>query len=158
MAHSVLAIGNWVIRHHIEKYGCGVTLMHLNKLLYLIDGWSMAILGSSIIKESPRCGRLCPYYEEIMNHLPFEGSHEINFNIVDWATEEPFSCPSEGKEFDLIDDVLSAYAGLSPMTLSAHLTRVGTPFHTTKNRRGVFSVIEKETMKDYYTRKLKFTY
>src|SRR5262245_28802202 len=87
-AHDPRAIANRVLEIRQEA-GETTTVMQLIKLVYIADGWSLALRGKPLSKEDPQAWQYGPVYPTVYNAVRKYGSQPVISPICVKGTEIP---------------------------------------------------------------------
>ena len=137
MSFSVKHVANCFLQHDFKDGIASISPMKLQKLVYCVHGWHLAITDKPAITEN---FAVWPYgpVEESLYHIfkPFRNSPISDYaKTWDGDVEKAFVVPPEssGQFYDIFDFVVKRYMPFTAMELSAMTHQDGTPWHTTKN-------------------------
>ena len=108
-----------------------LTHMHIQKLVYISHGWTLAICDRTLTIDDPEAWRFGPVYRLIWDNLRYAGSYPVTRKIPDGAVEPyPDSAGREWrqKEREIVKQVHHIYGDLAAFQLSALTHRQGTPW------------------------------
>lgn len=145
MPHSSLAVANELLER-AEEAGIALTPMHLQKLVYIAHGWTLAITDEPLVGEQPEAWQYGPVYRSLYDALKRYGSGEVSELIHqnNWAASERVRGPVVREHFSkqdrrILDKVFQEYGDLEAFQLSALTHDEGTPWTETyvpgQNRR-----------------------
>lgn len=149
-AHDPRAIANKIleIRREIAP-DQPLTLMQLIKLVYIADGWSLALHNKPLSRHSPQAWQYGPVYPVVYTALKHFGSQPITgpacIKGTDLAYEEEFSADEE----ELLRAVVKGYGKLSAFQLSRLTHQPNTPWSHALDR-GIYSEINGEEMQTHF--------
>jgi uncharacterized phage-associated protein len=135
--------------------------LKLQKLLYYVEAWHLAILDESIVTDQFRAWMHGPVSTKVWHHFKDANSPVFNTIEIDPATAESALDMArrslKPEQFSLIEDVLREYGKLNAYELEAQThsespwlkARVGTAPDESSN-----AIIAKEAMKKFYRRRL----
>jgi uncharacterized phage-associated protein len=138
--HDPRAIANKIL-DICEAKGIRVTLMQLIKLVYLADGWSLALRNEPLSKHNPQAWQYGPVYPTVYKSFKRFGSSAIVEHAADPATGVEIAEPFSEDELALLEQVVDSYGRLHAFRLSEIMHRAGTPWTTTVNESGVYAEI-----------------
>ncbi len=145
-AHST-AVANEFIRL-AKKAKKTLTQMQLQKLVYIANGWNLAINEVSLTEDSPRAWDYGPVYKDMWEALRVYGRDPISrpikvkdygFGILNENADDDVRGDFSNDETALIEKVFDVYGGFHAFQLSALTHKDGTPWHdmyVTENRSG----------------------
>lgn len=148
-AHDPRAIANKIL-DICNARGKSLTLMQLIKLVYLADGWSMALRKTPMSKHNPQAWQYGPVYPTVYKAFKKFGNQPITdaakINGSDIPIEEDFTAD----EVELITAVIDAYGNYHAFQLSNIMHKPGTPWTETFNSSGSYSEIPVQLMADHF--------
>lgn len=146
--------------------GDTITNLHLQKVLYYMQAWSLVYFDDPTFKEHPQAWVHGPVYPSVYHDFKEKGYSPID--IYDFETEETdvseyiqsFKKESglDKEKFELFDAVYSKYGSLEPFKLVV-LTHKEEPWIEQRKGLGEFdksnNKISFKTMKEYYSKLLE---
>ena len=115
-----------------------LTHMHIQKLVYISHGWTLAISDRILTIDDPEAWRFGPVYRLIWDSLRFAGPYPVTKKIPD-ADIAPYSGSTHQgwneEDRKIVDRVYQEYKHLEAFQLSALTHRKGTPWHTLYRKR-----------------------
>jgi uncharacterized phage-associated protein len=120
---SVFAVANaflGVARERKKK----LTNMQLQKLAFIANGFSLAILGRPLYYQENRAWQFGPVVPELYKRLQRFGKGDVTEEINSTDELDPNS-----KEMDLIRSVFDAYRQKTAFTLTKLINKPGTPWN-----------------------------
>ena len=139
-AHDPRAIANKILEV-CEREGRSITLMQLIKLVYLADGWSMALQGRPLSKHNPQAWQYGPVYPTVYKAFKKFGRQKITGRAEDRVTGVEVSESFSQSEEELIKAVVDSYGRFHAFQLSEIMHRPGTPWTQTINDNGQYAEI-----------------
>jgi uncharacterized phage-associated protein len=139
-AHDPRAIANKILEICKAK-GIRVTLMQLIKLVYLADGWSVALRNEPLSKHNPQAWQYGPVYPTVYKAFKRFGSGAITEPARDSATDVEIAEPFSDDELALLEQVVDSYGRMHAFRLSEIMHRAGTPWTTTVSESGHYAEI-----------------
>lgn len=110
-----------------------LTHMHIQKLVYISHGWTLAIRDRILTIDDPEAWRFGPVYRLIWDNLRHAGPYPVTNKIPD-ARIAPYSgsTPQGWNDEDrqMVGTVYQEYKHLEAFQLSALTHREGTPWRT----------------------------
>ena len=147
-AHDPRAIANKILSMR-ESTGLPVTMMQLIKLVYIADGWSLALLGQPLAKHNPQAWQYGPVYPVLYTALRKFGSQPVTSPVLLKGTEVPFSEEFSEDEEKILRQVVDSYGKLSAFKLSDLTHRPGTPWSKAMET-GIYSEISTMEMAKHF--------
>ncbi|HAJ02337.1 MAG: hypothetical protein CL683_03240 [Brevundimonas sp.] len=153
------AIANEFIRLATDD-GKGLTQMQLQKLVYIANGWSLAIRGEPLTADSPQAWTYGPVYPELHRALRSYGRDEVsreirNSEFIPGMFEDEQNVPARaalsGDERAIVTRVYRDYGKFHAFQLSALTHRDGTPWTQVYNGGlGKFDDIPSNMIRDHF--------
>lgn len=147
-AHDPRAIANRILDMRAAK-GEPLTIMQLIKLVYISDGWSLALLGKPLSSEIPEAWQYGPVYRSVYNAFSGEGARPVSTRAVVRGTTMPIAETFADNEESLIKMVVNSYGALSAFALSNLTHQSGTPW-STAYEKGLYSDIDTDEMRTHF--------
>lgn len=147
-AHDPRAIANKILDIRAET-GAPLTIMQLIKLVYMADGWSLALLRKPLSKETPEAWQYGPVYRTLYNAFAGIGARPVETRAYVRGTEIPLSEEFSDEEDALIRMVVNSYGKLSAYALSSLTHQRGTPW-STAYERGLYADIDMDEMARHF--------
>lgn len=147
-AHDPRAIANRLLelRDRDQKT---LTVMQLIKLVYIADGWAMALIGRPLSKADPQAWQYGPVYPELYRAFKKFGPNPVTAPATisgsDVAYREEFDPEEEG----VLRAVLDTYGNLSAFKLSDLTHQAGTPWSKAYHN-GAYSPIPLADIKAHF--------
>lgn len=147
-AHDPRAIANKILDIR-EETGKPLTVMQLIKLVYIADGWSLALLGKPLSKHNPQAWQYGPVYPRVYTAFKQFGSKPVTEPAYIKGTSTPYAEQFTDDEENLLREVVDAYGKLSAYALSSLTHQPGTPW-SEAFERGAYTDISLESMKEHF--------
>lgn len=148
-AHDPRAIANKILEI-CEAEGLHVTIMKLLKLVYLADGWSMALRDRPLSSEPPQAWQYGPVYPTVYKAFNKFGSSRITAPATQPGTDIPVAEEFSTDELALLKQVVDSYGKFHAFQLSEIMHRDGTPWSRTFNSRGRYAEIPVEFISQHF--------
>jgi uncharacterized phage-associated protein len=142
----------------------GLTQMQLQKLVFIANGWNLAINGEPLVAEDAEAWDNGPVYRELWDHLTRFGSSRIGGSIDPSdrgalfgrkPSKEPYKADLSNSERDVIRHVWARYGKKGAFTLSGMTHQPGTPWYKAYFDRGRNSRIDQDEIRKHYTKLAK---
>ena len=147
-AHDPRAIANKILEIRSES-GEPLTVMQLIKLVYIADGWSLALRGRPLSDASPEAWQYGPVYPSVYREFRQFGAKPITAPAYVAGTQIPFTEEFTNDEVDLLRAVVKAYGKLSAYALSNLTHQPQTPW-SKAYARGAYSEIPVGEIKSHF--------
>lgn len=154
MAYSPRMVANAFLW---KKRGASLSHMKLQKLVFFVHAWSLAINGKPGVTESPEAWQYGPVFSSLYHELKSYGSRGVTEYLTEYspaAQKMVALVPNhqDGEFWSLFDRVLERYGNFSAVDLSALTHEPGSPWDR------AYRINQKEIPNDwiteYYQRKL----
>lgn len=143
MAHKALDIAKAILKLADPEYGDIMSNLKLQKLLYYVQGFSLAMYDRPMFEEDVLAWEYGPVVSEVYQEYKKCGSGAIPYDNTDISTE------INDEEKGLIIEVYDVYGQFSALKLM-NMTHNESPWvNTGKNQ-----VISHESMKEYFKTQL----
>lgn len=149
-AHDPRAIANKILEL-MQAGDRRVTLMQLIKLVYLADGWSMALRNKPLSRLGPQAWQYGPVYPTVYKAFKRFGSAAITEGARDANTGVPVAESFDADEISLIKQVVDSYGKYHAFRLSEIMHQPGTPWTVTFNKSGAYAEIPLEVIADHFS-------
>ena len=140
---SVLAVANAFL-DEANKKGKKLTNMQLQKLAFIANGFSLAILGRPLYYQENRAWQFGPVVPELYKRLQRFGRGEVRESI-----NAPDELDPKSKEAEIIRSVFDAYGNKSAFALSRLTHKPGTPWSKVW-RTDPYGIIPQKIIQDHY--------
>lgn len=156
MVYSPRLIANAFLVKARES-GVQFTHMKVQKLVFFMHAWSLALHGKSVVSERPQAWPYGPVFESLYHELKGYGSSAVDSFLKELnpATGELAAmAPSpKDEEFQrLLGQVWDRYSNFTALQLSALTHETGGPWELTRKSRA--GEIADELIRDHYQKKL----
>lgn len=147
-AHDPRAIANRILDIRSEE-GKPLTVMQLIKLIYIADGWSLALRGVPLSSENPEAWQYGPVYRSVYNAFGGIGARPVENRALIRGTELPLTEVFSDEEDKILRMVVFSYGKLSAYTLSNLTHQPGTPW-SKAYAGGAYAEIDLEEMREHF--------
>lgn len=139
-----------------------LTQMHLQKLVYISHGWSLALFNQELAKDSIEAWDYGPVFPDLYDHTKFNGSKPLKrlikpsdgnpflFFGEDDPDDNPYQAELTNWQAAVIKRVWSKYGKLSAFKLSDLTHKQGTPWHNAYHHDGRRSEISDDDIQAHY--------
>lgn len=149
MAYSVYAIANAFIELSQDE-GIPITNMKLQKLVYIAQGFSLALLGKPLFTDDIRALKWGPVIMSLYNKVRHFGNQPIDKKIPLPDTEPTINLnDNQSVEVVLIKFVWERYKGYSAAQLSSITHKQGTPWSLVW-KDDEFAIIPNDLIQSHY--------
>lgn len=140
-----------------------LTQMHLQKLVYIAHGWSLALRNRGISTDKIEAWDYGPVYPELYEHTKYNGRQPVA-NLIkptdgnpfaffgDKNATEPYCADLSSDDRQIIEHVWRKYGRLSAFKLSDLTHKRGTPWYKAFHERGKRADIDDRDIKKHYER------
>ena len=143
MSRNVIEIANRIVSLSKPEFGDIISNLKLQKLLYYVQGFNLAIYGNPIFDEDIYAWQYGPAVPEAYRHFKTYGSGSINVDGI-----EPVELHEE--ESVLISDVWDVYGQYSAYRLMV-FTHDEMPWKSTQ----INSIITHDKLKNYFATQIR---
>jgi len=142
MTHPVLHIANKIIAHTDIEHGELISNLKLQKLLYYMQGYFIAVFGEPLFENEIEAWQYGPVVRDMYNHFKENGASSISLDET--ATIAELSDDEES----LFNEVLNEYSQYSAIKLM-NMTHEELPWVKTfsENPQGIISM---DLMTEYF--------
>ena len=142
---------NSILKLGFQKEADDLTHLKLQKLLYFLNGWYLAIHGEPVIDEPFEAWPYGPVVRDLYDELKKYGSAPIDDYLPEWDEKSlkhrPLVISLENKEFwDVLTPVWDKYSQYSAMELSTLSHNPGSPWAVTHR----YAEIGSDTIRNYF--------
>jgi uncharacterized phage-associated protein len=148
-AHDPRAIANKILEI-CKADGRSVTLMQLIKLVYLADGWSMALRDAPLSKLPPQAWQYGPVYPTVYKAFKRFGTRPVTEAAADNASGIEIVEEFSTDELALIRQVVDSYGKFHAFRLSEIMHQPGTPWTTTVEKSGNYAEIPIDVIANHF--------
>ncbi|WP_445191220.1 Panacea domain-containing protein [Sphingomonas sp. Tas61C01] len=146
--HDARAIANRILDIRAEN-GDPLTIMQLIKLIYISDGWSLALLGKPLVREMPEAWQYGPVYRSVYNEFSGIGARPVEARARIRGTDLPIEERLSPDEEAVLRMVVRSYGKMSAYALSSLTHQSGTPW-STAFEVGPYTPIDTAEMKRHF--------
>ncbi|WP_171127067.1 MULTISPECIES: Panacea domain-containing protein [unclassified Ruegeria] len=122
--HNALAIAN----EFLKRNGGVMPQMKLQKLVYIANGWNLAINREPLIMDRFEAWDGGPVVRKIWNHIRDFGYNSAINLLAPWRSDKAFQAELNPNEGAVIDHVWARYGQFSGLELSEMTHQPGTPW------------------------------
>lgn len=138
-----------------------LTQMHLQKLVYISHGWSLALRDVALTSDEIEAWDYGPVFPDLYDHTKFNGKSPLMrlikpsdgnpFSFWDGEVDDdPYEADLSSVESDVLKHVWRKYGRLSAFKLSDLTHKRNTPWHWAYHNGGRRAPIDNEHIKDHY--------
>ena len=131
MAFSPKHVANCFLQRDFEDGVPTLSPLKLQKLVYFLHGWYLAVTGKPAITLPFQAWRYGPVEESLYHQFKQFGNRPISTYAYDYAGADPTACvvPEHETEFyDVLNAVIEKYGHFNALQLSALTHQKGTPW------------------------------
>ena len=155
MTHKTICVANsFLKKSFIENKN--MNAMKLQKLVYFMNGWFLAITDKPVIFEPFEVWKYGPTIPSLYLYLKEKGLKNIKEYIYPYSNFDGGAeiVSKEDKEFyDVFDVVWNKYVCFDELLLASLANKEGTPFYYCK--RNNIDIIPSELIKEYFLNYIK---
>ena len=137
------------IANKFSKYSSSITQMKLQKLVYIANGWSLAITDSPLVDAEIEAWLGGPVIRKIWDHIRDHGVNSQN-QLCDPNSYMPFDVELSEIEERIIEHVWNKYGDYSGSELSKMTHQVNTPWSNAFIQRGRNATLRREEIKEHF--------
>ena len=146
---SAKAVANQLLEM-AEKFGCSLTNMQVQKLVYIANGFHLGFIGKPLTHDKIHAWQFGPVIPCLYKALQKFGNGPVTEKL-----ESEDAIPANSFASKVINQVWQAYGKMSGSKLSALTHLPGSPWHKTWERdENRFGVIPVEMIADHYRERL----
>jgi uncharacterized phage-associated protein len=143
------AVANAVL-HYAKASGKTLTPMQLIKLVYVANGWSLALLNRPLIAEQIHAWQYGPVIPNVYRAFNRFGSAPITGPAINDQTGFEYSADFDEDDQRLMKVVVDSYGHMHAFQLSNKMHEPGTPWTKTFTTKGPYSVIPADLIKRHF--------
>jgi uncharacterized phage-associated protein len=153
MPYETRVVVNSLLQRGFREKRTDMTPMKIQKLLFYLNGWQLAVTGKPAILGSFEAWKYGPVVPSIYRELKRYGAEPITEYLKEYDPEsesmKPFVVADSESEFqEILDLTWQKYAGIDPLRLSAMTHAPNTPWAMARKRGD--TVIDNDTIKNYF--------
>ena len=149
MAYPIKHVVNCFLQKDFEDGTASITPMKMQKLLYFLQGWHLAITGEPVIEEKFSAWQYGPVEENLYHMLKKYRGMPITAYLTDEDSQQAFVVANTAEMFHkILDMVWRKYSIFSALQLSAMTHEQGTPWDDVYNH-STSPYISNDKIKDY---------
>lgn len=150
MAYPIKHVVNCFLQKDFEDGTASITPMKMQKLLYFLQGWHLAIIGEPVIEEKFSAWQYGPVEENLYHMLKKYRGMPITAYLTDEDSQQAFVVANTAEMFHkILDMVWRKYSIFSALQLSAMTHEQGTPWDDVYNH-STSPYISNDKIKDYF--------
>ncbi len=149
MEYDARAVANAILSYARET-GRPLTLMQLIKLVYLVYGWGLSLLGRRVVNSSPQAWQYGPVFPHVYKAFKHFGSAPISELARDKQSGNEYRAELNSQENELVRAVVDAYGDMHAFQLSNIMHRPGTPWTQTYESQGPYSIISDDLIRQHF--------
>lgn len=138
-----------IANEFLELEGGAMNQMRLQKLVYIANGWNLAINRAPLTDARIEAWDGGPVYRTIWNHIRDHG-YDVAGRFFGW-NGNAFKAPLSAEEKSVIQHVWRRYGAYSGLQLSQLTHREGTPWSNTYFGRGRNSALDQREIQQHFT-------
>jgi len=149
--YPVTTVANTFLQRDFEDGVATISPMKLQKLVYCLHGWHLAITGHPAIDGHFSAWKFGPVQDQLYHTFKQYRDQPITSYASDWVggEQKAFVVPPSDVEFlQIFDAVSRKYLPFNALQLSALTHQPGTPWSHTMQRGG--GKIQDEEIKDHF--------
>ncbi|MEA3538886.1 MAG: Panacea domain-containing protein [Pseudomonadota bacterium] len=123
--------------------------MWLQKLVYIANGWNLAINGEPLTDSRIEAWDGGPVYRTIWNHLRDFG-YDLKTMLLKKPNGEPYKADLSPAEKSVIEHVWKRYGGYSGLELSRLTHQEGTPWSNSYFSKGRNAALDESDIKNHF--------
>lgn len=137
------------IANKFSNYSSTMTQMKLQKLVYIANGWCLAITDHPMVDAEIEAWLGGPVIREIWDHIRDHGLNSEN-KLCDPITCIPFDEELSEKEEQIIEYVWNKYGDYTGSELSMMTHQENTPWSSAFIQRGRNATLRRSEIKDHF--------
>lgn len=153
MAHHIQHVANAFLKKDFSDNKASITPLKMQKLIFFLNGWHLAITGEPAIETEFRAWKYGPVEEQLYHDLKGYRGNPITAYLSDSDGRSRTIADSQKMFYDILNMVWDKYSGFSAIQLSALTHEPGTPWDQVYNHTSTPTISNKITKK-YFLEKL----
>ena len=150
MTYPIKHVVNCFLQKDFEDGTASITPMKMQKLLYFLQGWHLAITGEPVREEKFSAWQYGPVEENLYHMLKKYRGMPITAYLTDEDSQQAFVVANTAEMFHkILDMVWRKYSIFSALQLSAMTHEQGTPWDDVYNH-STSPYISNDEIKDYF--------
>ncbi|MBL8269253.1 Panacea domain-containing protein [Steroidobacter sp.] len=155
MPYSTETVVNSILQRGFREKRADLTPMKMQKLLYFLNGWHLAVSGKPVVDQPFEAWKYGPVVESAYKQMRRFGADCVSdyLKVLDPKSGEwkAYVVSDDDKTFaDVLDLTWEKYIGIDALHLSAMTHEKGSPWHETHRNAGQGSVIPNELIRKYF--------
>ena len=144
---------NTVIRYSFQQEK-PISPLKLQKLLYFLHGWFLAVYDQPLFSEEPEAWQFGPVFPDVYHDYKIFGSIPISKdNFEEYGTLSKGYIGEDDKFEGMLDEVWGLYAPYSALHLSDLTHRSGTPWSLARDRNDRY--LAQDEIRDHFKSLMK---
>lgn len=140
-----------------RQSGAQLSHMKLQKLVFFLHAWSLALAGHSVVSARPQAWTYGPVFDALYHELKGFGSHPVDNYLVQMnphtgQIEAQIPVQSDANFWDLLEQVWERYSPFTAIQLSELSHEPGSPWE--QARKTMKLLLDDEAVMDFYRAKL----
>jgi uncharacterized phage-associated protein len=157
MPYSPALVANAVI-HRAKERGRSLDHMQVQKLVFFMHAWSLALKGQSMLSERPEAWPYGPVFTSLYHRLKGFGARKIDVLLEEYFPPTGQLTPlipnyADAEFWSMVDQVLSRYGHFSALQLSELTHDTGGPWERTRQAQQV--TIDDQLIREHFTKQLQ---
>jgi uncharacterized phage-associated protein len=146
--HSASAIANeFLLRRDSSVWP---QQMLIQKLVYIANGWNLAISGERLVNEAPEAWDNGPVFSSLWRAVKDYGYQGTKCLLVNPFTQEPWTVNLTPSEDAILDHVWRKYGNYSALQLSNMTHEPNTPWSNAYLQQGRNAKLDQEETRQHY--------
>lgn len=151
--YKTLHVANALLERGFKEGRADITPLKLQKLIYFLNGWHLAVTGFPAIDEPVEAWKYGPVVESVYQEFKEFGRSGINryareYDFTSGEFKSYVVNKDQIKFYEIMDAVWERYVGYSPLVLSAMTHQESSPWYAAYRRGG--GEISSTDIKNYF--------
>ena len=147
--HDSRAVANYIL-DLADDSGRSLTIMQLVKLVYIANGWALALFEAPLIDEPVEAWQYGPVVPNVYRAFAGAGSRPISFRATEPFSSIEYRSKFSKDEKSLIRSVFDKYGSMHAYRLSDLTHRPNTPWSITYKKNGAYSQIPQSVITAHF--------
>lgn len=152
MTYPIKHVANCFLQEDFKSGTANITPMKMQKLIYYLHGWHLAITGEPLIAENFQAWQYGPVEEGLYHLLKNYGGNPVTEYLKEWGSDWNKSyivATSDVRFYEIFNVVYKKYMPFNALQLSTMTHRPGTPWDEARKHGN--PIIENNAIKQYFT-------
>lgn len=152
MVHDVKTVANCFLAKDFENGKATISPLKIQKLVYCLHGWNLAISGEPLLKDNFCAWPYGPVHEALYYIFSKYGGEPITSYAKTWNDDEEIAyvvSRDDKKFYEIFDAVYEKYIPFTAIRLSSLTHMQDTPWDITRNTKGN-SEIDNELIRKHF--------